>query len=147
MVKRTTRKVFIAMLSVLMFLIINPMQVFAAYSGTEDLVAEADIPLTSEYSIHVYAKTRVSYSYEEGITGWITDFYLYGDSKMESNDVRIDTISLVDVGEFGYGSYYETYYVYCTRFDEDFVCYVSVYGQCDEWGDVSSWIDYELLQN
>ena len=145
MVKRTTRKVVIAMLSVLMFLIINPMQVFAAYSGTKEFEVETDIPLTSEYSIHVYAKTRVSYSYEEGITGWITDFYLSEDSGIGGNEIRVDTIKLVDVGDFGYGSYYEKYYVYCTRFDEDFVCYVWVYAQCDEWGDVSCWIDYEVM--
>ncbi len=143
MVKRTTRKVVIAMLSVLMFLIINPMQVFAAYSGTEDLVAEADIPITSEYSIHVYAKSRVSYSYEEGITGWITDFYLSEDSGIGSNDVRIDTIKPTDVcGDFGTSSYYQQYYVYCTRFDEDFVCYLEVHVHCDEYGELSSWIEY-----
>ena len=144
MFKRTTRKIVIAMLSVLMFLIINPMQVFAAYSGIEGFAIEKDIPLNSKYSIHVYAKTRVDYSYEDNITGWITDFYLSEDSRIESDNISVSAIILDDVGDFGYSSYYEKYYVYCTSYDEDFVCYVWVYAYCDEWGDVSCWIDYEV---
>jgi len=135
--------IIVTMLFIIM--IYKPEQAYATQSGTDEVVAEGDITVGDGYSVHIYSIAQVSYSYDEGVTGWITE--VNTSSGAGSNDIRIDEFHAVDCSDYGSATYCEVYYLYCFTFWEDYVGYVEIYYSCDEWGNLSSWIKYNPINS
>ena len=137
------KKISIIMCAIIFTLTFIRTDVFAAYSGTTTVTATKTIYFDSGHYIHVRAVSQVDYGYDEGASGWIkecnTQIYI------DSETICIDKCQLNYIDDYGKSSYKEKYYIYGYRFITNYSCYVNVYVYCDEWGDVSSWIDYNII--
>ncbi len=131
------------MITAAMFFIMlfyKPQAAYATQSGTGTASAEKTIDLGDGHFITIYATVTMSYSYDEGVTGWITDAYINGNW---TSDLRVEDFQAIDCSDYGYTTYYEKYYVYCPSFWRDYTGYAYIYCSCDEWGNLSCWIQYE----
>ena len=138
------RKLFISAAAILAcILVFNPISAYAAQSGGRNMVLEKNVSFDSTRSIHIYVNAYVEYSYEEGISGWINNVTITDDSGVGSNNVNVDTLQAVAGDETGLSTYWIRYYFYGHSFIDDYTGYITIYFNCDEWGDVSGWITYE----
>ncbi len=139
-----TKKFFALMVAILICILsVNPVSVYATWSGERDMVLEKDVSLDSSHSIHIYVKAHIKYSYDEGVYGWIDSVTISDDSGVASNEVRIETLQPV-AGDNTDSSRYWIKYLFCGEdFLNYYMGYITVYFDCDEWGDLSGGISYE----
>lgn len=121
-------------------LLYKPQQAYATQSGTGTASAEKTIDLGDGHYLKVTVTARMSYSYDEGVTGWITNASFYGERE---SDLRVESFQAVDCGDYGHTTYWEEYRYDCSSFWRDYTGSVYIYCSCDEWGNLSCWITYK----
>lgn len=136
------RKLFILAAAVLVcILAVNPVSAYATQSGERDIVITKDVILGDGDSIHIYVKAHVKYSYDEGVYGWINNVTVTDDSGVGSNDVNINILEENKNSRYGLSTYWIEYYFEGGEYSG----YITLYFNCDEWGDLSGWITYTAL--
>lgn len=139
-----TKKFFISIAAILIcVLVVNPVSAYATQSGERDMVLEKDVDLASNVSIHIYVKAHIRYSYDEGVYGWIDSVTITDDSGVASNQVSIETLQAIEGDNTGYSRYWIKYLFCAENFYDYYRGYITVNFACDEWGDLSGWIDYD----
>ena len=127
----------------LIMLFYRPQAAYATQSGTGTASAEKIIDLGDGHFLRVSVTVTMDYSYDEGVTGWITNTYYDGRT---GSDLRVEDFQAIDCGAYGYTTYYEKYCYYCPSFWQDYTGYVYIYCSCDEWGNLSFWITHKLKE-
>lgn len=116
-----------------------------AYDGSQRMVLERDIQLDSSHSIHVYVDANVNYSYSDGVYGQINYVEISDGCGVGSDTVYVDELKLVDLTDGGVMTYWEKYYFLGIAGIYDYSGYITIYFQCDEYGDLSGWITYNAI--
>lgn len=138
------KKIFGLIACLMAFIIvINPVNVFATSYGEQEVSIDRDVQLDDSHSIHIHVDAKVSYAYDEDVYGWITNVEIYGDGGVGSDNVNIETLEAVEESDYG-SSAYVIRYLFCGHsFLNDYRGYINIHFECNEWGDINSWLDYE----
>lgn len=125
----------------------NPVDVYATQRSSKNISINSTIDLDSKHNIDVKADVYVEYGWEEGYYGWIDKMELDLTGGVASDNVYIDEFSFD--GEYYTGSkgYYSFYFFGFQRGAayNDYTGYIYIYVSCDEWGDLSWWVEYEEI--
>ncbi|MDO5382957.1 MAG: hypothetical protein Q4F06_09635 [Eubacteriales bacterium] len=109
----------------------------------DDLYVATRINLDDSHWVDVYAWVHVYYTYDEGVQGIVYYAELdTSDGGIGSNTVNFDRLSPCE-DEPGISTYKLVYYMDAHERENCWTGYIKINVNCNEWGELSIWVDYE----